>query len=360
MDRFAFMIHPADPKGDVSRKFPLLGRYLPVGVINYFSQFFPPLNISHITGVQSTATGKQVEGWFVACPLTPDAMLNLPVDKVYRKIIQTGRLAERLGAKIVGLGAYTSIAGDAGLTVADNLNVAVTTGNSYTVALAVDGILEAARRMEIDLPAASAAIIGATGSIGAVCAQMLARSVANVLLLGRKVNRLAQVRQRVEAIGGAQVSVSTDIEAIKQADLVLTVTSATKTVLDAHHLKAGAIVCDVARPRDVSRQVLEERDDILVIEGGLVTMPGEANFGFDYGLPPHLTFGCMAETMILTLEGRFENYTLGRDLTMAQVDEIRDMAHHHGFRLAGLRSFDRAINDQEIESIKKNVYTKQL
>ena len=151
-----------------------------------------------------------------------------------------------------------------------------------------------------------------------------------------------------------------DIEAIKQADLELTVTSATKTVLDAHHLKAGAIVCDVARPRDVSRQVLEERDDILVIEGGLVTMPGEANFGFDYGLPPHLTFGCMAETMILTLEGRFENYTLGRDLTMAQVDEIRDMAHHHGFRLAGLRSFDRAINDQEIESIKKNVYTKQL
>jgi predicted amino acid dehydrogenase len=150
---------------------------------------------------------------------------------------------------------------------------------------------------------------------------MLARSVAHILLVGRRTERLAQVRRRVEAIGGAKVSVSTDIRAIQQADLVVTVTSAVDTIIDAHHLKTGAVVCDVARPRDVSRQVVEERGDVLVIEGGLVNMPGEVDFGLDYGLPPHLTFGCMAETMILTLEGRFENYTLGRDLTMGQVEE---------------------------------------
>lgn len=356
MDRFAFMIHPADPKGDVARKFPLLGRYLPVSAINYFSQFFPPLNISHITGVRSAATGKEIEGWFVACPLTPAPMLNLPLEKVYRKIIQTGRLAERLGAQIVGLGAYTSIVGDAGLTVARNLNIAVTTGNSYTVTLAVQGVLEAARRMEIPQASASAAVVGATGSLGAVCAQMLARSVAEVLLVGRRSDRLAQVRERVEAIGGAKVNVSTDIQTIRQADLVLTVTSAIDTVIDAHHLKAGAVVCDVARPRDVSRQVVEKRDDVLVIEGGLVTVPGEVNFGFNYGLPPHLTFGCMAEAMTLTLEGRFENYTLGRDLTVEQAEEIAGMGQQHGFRLAGFRSFDRAISDEKIETIKKNAH----
>ena len=355
MDRFAFVIHPVDPKGDVARKFPLLGRYLSVSVINYFSRFFPPLNISRITGVRSAATGKEIEGWFVACPLTPGAMLNLPVEKVYRKIIQTGQLAERLGAQIVGLGAYTSIVGNAGLTVAKNLNIAVTTGNSYTVALAVRAVLEAARRMEITLASASAAVVGATGSIGAVCSQILARSVAHVLLVGRRAARLAQVRQQVEAMGGARVSVSTDIQAIRQADLVVTVTSAIDTVIDAHHLKAGAVVCDVARPRDVSRQVVEERDDVLVIEGGLVTMPGKVDFGLDYGLPPHLTFGCIAETMTLTLEGRFENYSLGRDLTVEQVDEIAELAHRHGFRLAGFRSFERAISDKEIETTRKNV-----
>jgi len=356
MDRFAFMLHPEDPKRDVAKKFPLLGRYLSVGIINYLCQFFPPLNISRITGIRSGATGKEIAGWFVACPLTPAAMLNLQVEKVYRKIIQTGRLAKRLGAQIVGLGAFTKVVGDAGVTVARNLNIATTTGNSYTVALAVQGVLEAARRMDISSASASAAVVGATGSIGAVCSEMLARAVAHVLLVGCRTERLAQVRQRVEAIGGAKVSVSTDIRAIRQADLVVAVTSAVDTIIDAHHLKTGAVVCDVARPRDVSRQVVEERDDVLVIEGGLVNMPGEVDFGIDYGLPPRLTFGCMAETMILTLEGRFENYTLGRDLTMEQVEEIAELGHWHGFHLDGFRSFDRAISDEEISAIKRNAY----
>lgn len=359
MDRFAFMIHPEYPKRDVARKLPLLGRYLPVGAINYFCRFFPPLNISRITGVRSAATGKEIEGWFVACPLTPAAMLSLPVEKVYRKIIRTGQLAEQLGAQILGLGAFTKVVGDAGVTVARNLKIAVTTGNSYTVALAVQGVLEAAHHMEISPASASAAVVGATGSVGAVCSQMLARSVTHVLLVGRRPERLAQVRRKVEAVGGARVSVSTDIQIIQQADLVVTVSSAIDTIVDAHHLKAGAVVCDVARPRDVSRQVVEERDDVLVIEGGLVNMPGEVDFGFGYGLPPHLTFGCMAEVMILTLEGRFENYTLGRDLTMAQVEEITGLGQRHGFRLAGLRSFERPISDEEIETIKRNAHQKR-
>ena len=37
---------------------------------------------------------------------------------------------------------------------------------------------------------------------------------------------------------------------------------------------------------------------------------------------PKTSYACMAETMILALEGRFENYSLGRDLTVSQVKEI--------------------------------------
>ncbi|MFZ5916726.1 MAG: shikimate dehydrogenase [Chloroflexota bacterium] len=354
MDRFAFMIHPADPKGDVARKYPLLGRYLPAEVIDFFCQFFPPLDISGISGIRSAANGKTIEGRFVACPLTPAAMLNLPLKRVYRKIVQTGRLAGRLGARIVGLGAFTKVVGDAGLTVARQLDIAVTTGNSYTVALAVQGIEQAARHMEIDLSGASAAVVGATGSIGAVCAQMLARSVGHILLVGRRADRLAAIQERVAAIGGARVSTTTDLQTVRQAALVLTVTSSVGPVLEPHHLRPGAVVCDVARPRDVSQRVVQERDDVLVIEGGLVAVPGEVDFGFSYGLPPQLTFGCMAETMILTLEGRFENYSLGRDLTVEQVDEMAALGHRHGFRLAGFRSFEQAIDETDIEAIKRN------
>src|SRR6266851_8347438 len=131
MDTFAFIIHPIDPKRDVSRKFPLLGRYLSARQISFFSTYFPPIYISQIDGLRSAATGREVMGWFVACPLTPARMLELPESTVYRKIIQTGRLAEKLGAQILGLGAFTSVVGDAGVTIANTLEVPVTTGDSY-------------------------------------------------------------------------------------------------------------------------------------------------------------------------------------------------------------------------------------
>ena len=50
---------------------------------------------------------------------------------------------------MLGLGAFTSVIGDAGITIANALDVPVTTGDSYTVTVAVDAIREAARAMEI-------------------------------------------------------------------------------------------------------------------------------------------------------------------------------------------------------------------
>ncbi len=112
-------------------------------------------------------------------------------------------------------------------------------------------------------------------------------------------------------------------------------------------------MCDVARPRDVSTKVAETRDDVLVIEGGIVEVPGDVNFNFDFGFPPRTAYACMAETMILALENRFENFTLGRELTVKQVDEISLLAKKHDFRLAGFRSFERPVSLETIKRIKE-------
>lgn len=359
MDNFAFIIHPIDPKRDVERKFPLLGRLLPVSAINFLCRFFPPVYISHITGIRSAATGKEIEGWFVACPLTPARMMDLPTPVVYNKIVQTGRMAEKLGARLLGLGAFTSVVGDAGLTVASRLSIPVTSGDSYTVAIAVQAVREAARLMDISLSQATAAVIGATGAIGRVCSQLLAVDVSRLILVGRRMAALEEVAKLARQRGEAQVETTTEIAAIRQADMVLTVTSAVGTIIDAHHLKTGAVVCDVSRPRDVSRQVVEERDDVLVIEGGMVEVPGEVDFGFDFGFPPGMAYACMAETMTLALEGRYESYTLGRNITVEQVAEITHLAEKHGFRLGGFRSFERAVTDEQIERIKENARRKR-
>lgn len=351
-DTFAFIIHPIDPKSDVARKYPLLGKLLSEGQINFFSRFFPPVYISEISGVRSAATGREVRGWFIACPFTPKTMLSLPVETVYRKIVACGHMAEQLGARILGLGAYTSVVGDAGETIARRLNIPVTTGDAYTVSMAVAAVREAARRMGLRMDESTAAVVGATGAIGQVCAQILAREVAELILIGRHAETLADVHAQCSG-QRARVRSGTDLNAISEASLVLSVTSATTAVIEPEHLRSGAVVCDVARPRDVARRVAELRDDVLVIDGGMVEVPGPVDFGFDFGFPPGKAYACMAETMALALEGRYEDYSVGKQITLAQVEEIGAIAARHGFRLSGFRSFERVVTDAQIAAVRE-------
>jgi predicted amino acid dehydrogenase len=354
MDSFAFIIHPIDPKRDVSRKYPLLGRLLTERQIDFFSTFFPPVYLSEIEGITSAATGKRITGWLIACPYTPRRMLALPERTVYRKIIQTGRMAERLGARILGLGAFTSVVGDAGVTVAGALDVPVTTGDAYTVSIAVQAIREAARLMDIPLGGATAAVVGASGATGRVCAELLAGDVERLLLIARDSRKLEELRDGLKPQARAELVVSTAMAALTEAQLILTVTSAIDEVIPAQHLRPGSVVLDVARPRDVSAMVAATRNDILVLDGGMVDVPGPVNFHFNFGFPAGKAYACMAETMALALEGRFEDYTVGKEISLERVREITAMAEKHGFRLSGFRSFEREVSEEQIETVRRN------
>jgi predicted amino acid dehydrogenase len=350
---FAFIIHPITIRKDVNRKFPPLGTILPEPVIHWASQFFPPLYISEITGITSAATSKEARGWFLAVPFTPQTMMRLPVEKVYNKIVAAGHKAEALGARTLGLGAFTSVVGDAGITIAQRLDIGVTTGDSYTVAIAIEALLDAALRMDIQPAQATVAVVGATGAIGRACAQMLAQQVGRLILVGRRPEAVQEVRALCEG-SHARVTAGVDVGQIYDAELILTVTSAVEAVIQPHHLRPGAVVLDVARPRDVSARVARERDDVLVIEGGMVEVPGaDADFHFNFGFPPRRAFACMAETIALAMEGIYDDYTVGRDLDIARIHDIQRIATQHGFRLAGLRSFEFAVTDETISTVRQ-------
>lgn len=336
MDNFAFVIHPLDPRRDAARKYPRLAKVVPASLIHFLSRFWPPLYISHITGIRSQATGNEIEGWFVACPCTARQLLRLPTQAVYTKIIRTGRLARELGARMLGLGAYTAGVGDGGVTIARQLGMPVTTGRSLTVASAIRALEEAASCREESLASAVVAVVGATGSIGLACAEALASKVDQLVLVGRRKARLRQAQDRVGAAGTARVSMGTRLEAIRQCDVVLSATNATQPVILPAYLKRGAIVCDMALPPDVSARVGREREDVLVVEGGVMDVPGEVAFNFDFGLPPGKAYACMAEPMVLALEGRYESYSLGKEIRLEKVDEIGRLAERHGFRLSAI------------------------
>jgi predicted amino acid dehydrogenase len=153
---------------------------------------------------------------------------------------------------------------------------------------------------------------------------------------------------------GTKVVVSTDPDKdLLEADIIITVTSAVDAVIQPQHLKPGAVVCDVSRPRDVSVRVAKERNDVLVIEGGVVAVPGDVDFGLNFGFPPKTSYACMAETMILSLENRYESYSLGKELELEKVKEIGRLATKHGFKLAGFRSFEKQVSEEDIMKIRE-------
>lgn len=352
MRKFAFIVHPLR-FDDFARKYPIT-QHLPPKLVEWAFKQVGPVTAGHVTGVQSKS-GETLEGWLLGLPLTPEILLNSPYEWVLKKLMASVQLAERLGAEIVGLGAFTKIAGDRGVTLSQRVGVPITTGNSYTTATAIEGTLKAAERMQMDLRQAQAAVIGATGSIGRAATWLLAEQVRHITLVSRTEEDLrAFQRDLLTRYPGLHVDWTTRIpDAVRSADIVVAVSSATGAIVEPEDLKPGAVVTDVARPRNLSRTVMERRQDVLVLDGGVIQVPGEAaDMGFDFGFPPKMVEACMAETMILALEGRMESFTLGPSIEVAKVEEIRALGDKHGFSLAGFRRFERAIDDGEIERIR--------
>lgn len=346
LHKFGFVIHPLRAK-DAARKYPI-AKYMPDWVIKKIYGSKRPFIGSHVTGIKSK-TGDETEGWFIICPLTPDMMIHeLPVEAVYEKLVICAELAKAEGAEIMGLGAFTSVVGDGGITVAQRSPIAITTGNSYTIATAIQGALKACQMVGIHPENSVLGVVGATGAIGRTCALMLAPKFQKTIAIGRDQGRIDAVAADIErGIGTINVA------DLKECDVIITVTSAGADLIFPEHLKPGAVVCDVARPRDVSGKVAKERPDVLVIEGGVVSVPGDVEFGIPFGFPPKTAYACMSETMMLALEGKIENFTLGKEVSIPQVEETIRLAEKHGFELSGFRSFEKAVPEEAIERARR-------
>lgn len=352
INRFAFVIHPLNVK--FIHKHPAFGwtRYLPDSLVETVAAYLPPLYVSRITGGQSPTTGQQIEGHLISLGATPRQMMTHGERFTYNRLNRAARMAERRGARIMGLGAFTSVVGDAGITVAHEADIAITSGNSLTVAATLEAAKEAVRAMgATDLTKGKVMIIGATGSIGSVCSRLLAQAIYDVVLVSIEPERLIELKRTIqEETPGAEVTIATRAdEYLPDCDLVVTATSAFgQRIIDVSKCKPGAVICDVARPPDINPAEAALRPDVLVIESGEVLIPGEINFGYDIGLPAGTAYACLAETALLAMEGRFEDYTLGRNISMERVKEIYRLFKKHDFKISGLRSFDEFITENDL------------
>lgn len=358
MRKFCFVVHPLSLR-DIERYEPgAKGKGEPI--LRKIMEWMPAYAAVHVTGVR-TPDGRETEGWFVAAPLLPEQMIELPREEVYGRILRAIEIGVELGAEVAGLGAFTAVVGDGGVTIDARAPIPVTTGNSLTIGAGVQSLFRGAREMGIDARNATVAVIGATGSIGGACVELVAPQVGKVVMVARNETRLRKFHEAHAPELPCDSSYTTDLcAAVREAQLVLTATSSTQDVIQPEDLRTGAVVCEISLPHDVSRRVALERPDVLVTEGGNMVVPGTPRFerfrergsDFDLNLPPRTALACMSETMVLALEDRLEPFTLGRGIDVARVREMEAMATRCGFTLADMRAFDAAITPEKIAATR--------
>lgn len=354
MRQFAFVIHPLDV-GLVSIAFnePSLEKKKRVLVKKAF-EWLPSFKCADVEGIVSKK-GYHLKGSLIYCSLLPEQIISLPNKFVLERIISGGKIAQENGADILGLGAYTAYIGKKGIEVAKALDIPVTTGTHYTIHIAIESVLFAAKKVGLKIEDSCVSVVGATGAIGQVCAQIFAEKASRIILVSRnkiKLNRLAEDLSRTVP---ARIFVEQNLnQAIRKAQICIMATTTPEPLIDMNDLCPGTIVCDISRPRNVSQNGVHKRDDVLVIDGGLVRPPGKnINFNFYFGLPKTLAYACMAETMILALEERYESFSIGGNICLDKVRQIAAWGQEHGFELAKIRSFDNEVPEEIFENIRR-------
>jgi predicted amino acid dehydrogenase len=198
-------------------------------------------------------------------------------------------------------------------------------------------------------------VVGATGAIGSACSRLLVRAAEEVTLVSPETAKLLALKDSIlHETPDAQVVLSSHADAhIADMDMIVTATSgAGKKVLDIMKVKPGCVITDVARPLDLPPSEVAKRPDVLVIESGEIRLPGDVKMK-NIGLPKGVAYACLAETIVLALAGRFENFTVGRAIEWEKVREIYKLGLEHGMQLAAISGVNGVFSDEDIERVRE-------
>lgn len=325
--------------------------FVPMGVldvlvsdssIEWLRQHVHSIRLGRVTGIVSAENGRSAELNFFATTQTAAEMI-LDVDASSERIVRIiTKAIRKYDISFFGLGGFTSIVTDYGNDVAEAINglgAYVTSGNSLTTYNSFDMLLQLAEAADYDLTKCAVTIIGGRGSMGIPLARMLSPLVGKIILVGRPGTDLSET---VAELDLPNIEWNPSLEdALSESLLVVSVASTTKDMeIDPDWFRMGSIVVDVSRPRTMGDR-LASRPDVLVVAGGIYLLPPGAYSTFNFGLHRREVLACMAETIVLGLQGVTHcNHSLGKSLDAEFIMTIGTWAWNHGFRLSRLRGTD--------------------
>jgi predicted amino acid dehydrogenase len=281
------------------------------------------------------ADGRRARVYLIGVPMLPDQIRAEPAFAVERAV-QAADLAANLGARVMGLGAYWSVVGNKGVDVQARARIPITNGGAYTAGstkMAIPKVLARLRARGVEPATATAAVVGANGVVGFGICRTIVEQVGRLIMIGtdqERVDRsLALLQKRYPS---ATIRASTSLDALREADVVFTATSSPEPVIFPRHVKPGALLFDLGRPPDVDPSVATV-PGVESVLGGVVRLPGDPRGQLDLGYGDGLVPACLAETVILALDGDFSRTSLGDRTKAENIDYFVKRADEIGFKV---------------------------
>ncbi|MQA31689.1 MAG: aminotransferase class III-fold pyridoxal phosphate-dependent enzyme [Luteitalea sp.] len=290
-------------------------------------------------------TGDRVHLSFIGLNLTAGqiagALSGPDREWIMQKIEAGVSLARAQGDQVVGFGGYTSIISGSCRRVKAT-GIGLTTGNSLTTGMGILALRQAASELDVDIEGAVLGVIGATGNIASTYAMIMAPMVRELVLVVRSLRspKLKPLLARIHELAPkTTVRIVESVDGLSRCQLVVAASNVPEPLVFPRHLARGPVaICDISLPSDVSEEVRMERPDVMVIRGGVVRLPHDHDFSIGgVALPPGHALACMAETLLMGLEGLSENGSIG-PVTFEGVMRTMEWARKHGFKLGDIHA----------------------
>jgi acetylornithine/succinyldiaminopimelate/putrescine aminotransferase/predicted amino acid dehydrogenase len=301
----------------------------------------------------TSATGARCTGEVRHLPYTAQQLLSHPQAARELVVAEVERLCDA-GAELAGLGGATSIVGDRGRWTAAQVAIPVTSGNSLTTYAAYRALHEVVAALDLPVDATPVAVIGYPGSIGLALARLLLDDGFPLHLVHRRSARAGgRLLDYLDPAVRDRVTLHADPASCYPRARLFLAASSTGGLVDPSRLQPGSVVIDVALPRDVPAPP-RGRDDLLVIDGGLVSArDGALTSDGPLPVPAQQLNGCLAETMVLAFESRAACWSLGRELDVAGVRAIGEAATRHGLEPTPLASFGVPLRRDDLPRLRR-------
>jgi predicted amino acid dehydrogenase len=321
------------------------GKYLPLSLMEWIISILPDkkksMLISHFNILD------KAEGYVVGIALTSEQIMKWDKERVRKIILDAILYAQnKLGCDLVMLGALTAPATSAGLWLREQpeVKLSITTGNTYTAAIAIEGAEKAITLAQLKNP--KMAIVGAAGVIGEAIVKYFNANDFDLILVEREMDRFERLEPQLK---GDNYVLTDKIADIVKADIIITATSHPEALIIPGYLKHNAIVVDVAEPSDVVADIEEKRPDVISIDGGRVKWE-KVNIKFNLGLVKNVGFACMTEGMMQALENDHHDYIGSVD--MEHLKETIAWGKKWDFPIADFTCFNKEIPFKKFNDIR--------